>query len=439
MTVSEPNRTEKVIPLERIFLHNKNPRHEPFDTQAQIIEYLCENENVKKLAYDIVRNGLSPLDRFGVKPDDENDADDATYIAVEGNRRLCALKLLSDPDLAPTKLKEFFQEQSENWTPITELPCVIFTDLRDIDLWLKRRHHGPEGGIGQKPWNAEQKARHSGADSRNRVAQQFLDWAEQENLISSDDRKRRLTTVARYLSNAVMRETLGLDKSDPDDLKRNRAEEDFRILSQKFISDMLANIVNSRQNKDEIENYARKLSSQPNQSRQRIEDPEPIILSPQKPKPSDHLDLKLQKPPTELPNDRTDIDNALGKLNNRKLSSLYASICNISLRDHTPLLAIGVWAFFETLTAKLGRSPKADFHSFLCQHFLNPNKLMQYGLGAKEQVKPLREALARIRDYGNTTKHHYTSAAFNADQLHNDMETLGDLILILVNEAVSKK
>ena len=42
----KPKRIEQEIPLDRIFLHHENPRHEPYETQAQVIEWLCSNEEV---------------------------------------------------------------------------------------------------------------------------------------------------------------------------------------------------------------------------------------------------------------------------------------------------------------------------------------------------------------------------------------------------------
>ena len=419
--------------MDRIFLHHENPRHEPYETQSQVIEYLCNSEEVSQLARDIAQHGLSPLDRFGVTID-HDDGEDSTYIAAEGNRRLCALKLLDDPDLAPPERKRFFEKQAETWTPLAKLPCVIFHDQDDLDLWLKRRHHGMAGGVGQKPWNADQKARHSGSSSRNRTALTFLDYAEQESLISADYRKGRLTTFQRYLSNAVMREALGLDASNPDEIKRNRSDEDFKLLARRFIEDVLdeGKDVNSRQNKESIEKYARELSSLPGQDHKRIE-PEPILPEPEinpKPRPKPPKPKRPQKLPWEV-----EISDALRNLDNWKLQNLYHSICcNVPLKENTPLLAVGVWSFFETLTARMGRDTGKDFHSFLSYDLFE-----RYRLGDRRKVKPLRDVLQRIQSFGNATKHHDTSAAFNGEQLFNDMDSLKDLILKMIEDAASQK
>ena len=426
-------RTERTIPLDRIFLNLQNPRHEQYETQSQVITWLCNNEEVPKLASDIAQHGLSPLDRFGLIRDHETNDEDATYIAAEGNRRLCALKLLSDPDLAPPEKRKHFEKQSEHWTPISELPCVIFDDMEDLDLWLKRRHHGKMGGVGQKEWNADQKSRHSGSNSRNRAALAFLDYAEQEKLISTDDRHRRLTTVQRFLSNPIMRDTLGLDVSDPENVARNRTEEDFKLLSRQFISDMLGenSKVNSRKNSAYIEGYARELGSLEGQSHKRI-DPEFIASEPKKRKRGRRSLPRKVRRPQNLPWSRK-IRDEIDSLGNWKLQSLYRSICIVPLHENTPLLAVGTWSFFETLTAKVGRNQGTDFHSFL-----SLNRLSGYGLGDRRSIKPLRAALKRILDFGNITKHHDTAAAFNGDQLANDMEALEELILRLIDDAKSK-
>ena len=116
-----------------------------------------------------------------------------------------------------------------------------------------------------------------------------------------------------------------------------------------------------------------------------------------------------------------------------KLENLYISLCSVPLQENTPLLAVGTWSFFESLTARADRKANTAFPDFF-----NNQRLQQYGLGKGPQLKPVREAFKRIADYGNTTKHHHTAAAFNGDQLANDLETLKELIVQCAEEALSK-
>ena len=51
------------------------------------------------------------MELFALLPDG-----DKAYLAAEGNRRLCALKLLNDPDLAPADMY-VFSESGTFWLP----------------------------------------------------------------------------------------------------------------------------------------------------------------------------------------------------------------------------------------------------------------------------------------------------------------------------------
>jgi len=51
------------IDVERIFLYEENPRHEPILTEQEIIEHLCKDEAVFNLARNIAIAGLNPLEQ----------------------------------------------------------------------------------------------------------------------------------------------------------------------------------------------------------------------------------------------------------------------------------------------------------------------------------------------------------------------------------------
>ena len=81
---------------------------EPYKTEAEVIEYLCRHEQVYSLARDIAKIGINPLEIFAVTPADKKSGRNQSFIVAEGNRRMCALKLLADPDLAPAKYRKDF-------------------------------------------------------------------------------------------------------------------------------------------------------------------------------------------------------------------------------------------------------------------------------------------------------------------------------------------
>jgi hypothetical protein len=128
-----------------------------------------------------------------------------------------------------------------------------------------------------------------------------------------------------------------------------------------------------------------------------------------------------------------DIAQNLKAIPSYKLERIYYSICEISLEDHTPLVAVGTWSFLECLTARSGRNPNSSFLDYLSK-----SKLNALGYKEREDVNSIRQAVERIQHYGNTTKHHETAATFNGPQLANDMDTLKDLIVKLAVEAKNK-
>ena len=96
-------------------------------------------------------------------------------------------------------------------------------------------HNGPQEGAGRLACESQQKARHFGS-SRNRVALAVLDAAEGMGLISKEERHGKLTTAQRFLNSSVVKEALGIDASNLDDITYNRTPEDFNIQLGRFIA-----------------------------------------------------------------------------------------------------------------------------------------------------------------------------------------------------------
>jgi hypothetical protein len=419
---------EKPVPIGRIFLDLNNPRHVPFKTEDEAITYLCEKEEVWPLARDITHIGLNPLVRVALIPirGQKN-----AYTMAEGNRRLCALKLLGDPDRAPARLRVGFETLAAQRAPPKEFAAVVFDDEEEVRPWLERIHNGAYGGRGQRGWDAEQSQRYSGSN-KNKVAQGFLDYAVAEGLISQEDRKGKLTTVTRFMTVDVFREALGLDQSNPDELARTRPKSEFDAIARRFIRDLASGTANSRMNKPKIIEYARPLASTPSVTATRIE-PEAIERTGGVAAKPGKQARKTPRKPEKLRHIQyaDDVASALKCYGNHKLENLYNSICTVELEGHTPLVCIGVWAFMETLTACAGRNDKTSFNDFLSN-----NRLGAYGLSGSKTA--IRGALTRTQDYGNSTKHEALAATFNGDQLNNDLAVLKTVILKCIEDAASQ-
>ncbi|HUW98905.1 MAG TPA: hypothetical protein VMV40_08725 [Acidiferrobacter sp.] len=420
------------VPISRIFLMLDNPRHGPLENESKVIARLCSEEKILPLARDIAKNGLNPLERFALIPKTPTrKTAAANYYVAEGNRRLCALKLLDDPELAPPELRKSFGKAAEDWTQIKTVSAAVFDDMEDVSLWLERIHAGDQGGLGRIPWTSEQKQQFYGG-SKNRAAQALLEYAQTGGIISAEDREGKLTTVQRFVSNAVFREALGLDTSSPDNISRIRPKADFDVLVKRFIRDLVnKEHVHSRMNKEDIVLYGRALRKIPGVTNTSIE-PEPLTEAGGKTTKTGRRKKPTQPAKALHVQYEEGIAQALKNLKNPKLASLYYSICSVDLTEHVPLIAIGVWAFFETLTAILGRNDGTSFDAFL-----SGERLKGYGLTDCKGAP--REALQRIHQYGNTTKHHRIAATFDGEQLNNEMTTLKPLIIKCAEQAAKVK
>ena len=420
-----PNIEIEVIGVNRIYLDLENPRHERYEREDEPINYLCQSEKTLALARDIVDHGLNPLELFAVVPEGDD-----LYFAAEGNRRLCALKLLLDPHRAPGRQKREFRKLAERWSNrITEVSAVVFDDRKNVRLWLERIHGGEDQGRGRLAWSPEQKTRFTGAE-KNALAQQLLDVAESEGFIASDQRKRKLSTVQRYSSNRVMREDVLWLTKDEGVYKTTRSPRDFMALLQRFIGDVAKGEINTRANKAKIDEYASRLKGECS-----VADEE-VSAWPVTNRPTD--DVRAEKPGNHRRKRHriafsNDLSCALENTGSFKLQELYRSMHTISAREHTPLLAVGAWAFVETLTALEGRKGKVSFHSYL-----SADKLNRLGLGSKNETKETRNALERISEMGNATKHHQQAAAFNDAMLITDFLIAEGVFVALAREVAGK-
>jgi hypothetical protein len=415
----------KVVDL---YLDTKNPRQET-TSQEEAVEWLCDNENIDNLAKDIVSNGLNPLELTGVFKDGE------VWVVVEGNRRICALKLLIEPENSPnTTLKNKLKKYKDSWIdPIDQLECICFVSREEADIWLDRLHQGEQDGLGRSQWNATQKQRRSDSP-QNKRALNVLDYALAKGWVSEEDIKEKLTTATRYLNNEQLRLALGLGES-VDSVTHTRPLETFNNLVKNFINDLITSdvsgAVSSRANKDKIKDYAKSIeASNPDKTTQAetVAPQNPAKPAATKPK----LKPKKPKAPPKLSINHNEklADNLIGH-GNTKLSSMYYSICMTDLNksDYVPLVTVGAWSFVECLTKDCGRN-STDLAAFI-----NPQLINHFD---KDTCKGIKAATAELVAQGNLAKHDGTYTSFNGKSIATIMETITPFLIILLDQQIAK-
>ncbi len=260
---------DRSVSVQNIFLDTDNPRHDAIDNEKAIIARLVGHEQVMSLAADIADEGLSPLDRLAVIPHAEQKG---RYVAIEGNRRVCAIKLLADPDLAPTQAlrRNLLDLKRRARHAINAVEVVCFDTRGEARHWLDVRHGNAGPGVSTRSWNATQKARFdSGAQRRrnpNALALDLVDYAVNRGILPASERANiNLTTLTRFLSNKLVRDALGISSNK--ELRIGVPVDEFDRAAGRFLNDSIASKagksrVHSRTSVEEREAYARALRSE---------------------------------------------------------------------------------------------------------------------------------------------------------------------------------
>jgi hypothetical protein len=141
------------ILLENLRFDPQNPRL-PSDVDSKndesIIEYMLRDASLLELMKSIAESGYSRSEPLLIVP-----ANKETYIVVEGNRRLAALKILSNPGLAAVRQKSVDEIVAAKKHSSREIPCIMHGKRDEILDYLGYRHI-----TGVKSWGPLEKARY---------------------------------------------------------------------------------------------------------------------------------------------------------------------------------------------------------------------------------------------------------------------------------------
>lgn len=205
------------VPRLRFDLHNPRFPGRP-DSQREAFEEMARDQKTKLLALarHIARYGLSPAQKFMVIPDDGS-----SYIVLDANRRLAALKALEQPELMQEFLNDSQLAQlrtlAAEYDPPEDVPCVVFPKREDAATWIELTHEGQGDGFGLVEWTAQQKARHRARDGAKDPHMQVLEFVIKEGKVSptTAERSRKgqypVSTLERALTTPQVRERLGIE------------------------------------------------------------------------------------------------------------------------------------------------------------------------------------------------------------------------------------
>ncbi len=203
-------------PVSSLLLDQQNWRfrHDVVSQKAALKEQLKLNlTKLRRLAEDIATRGAVNPSEIPIVVEDHGD-----LIVVEGNRRLAALKLLHDPDLAEQHAAVFRQLAAGRDIPDEILCCKM--ESREVAMyWIELRHTGENKGVGVVPWESWQTNKlrsipHPQTDRAKifceAVSAEYSDDADLQQLITKVS-EGRLTTLGRLVSDPNVRRTFGFD------------------------------------------------------------------------------------------------------------------------------------------------------------------------------------------------------------------------------------
>ena len=181
------------IGINDIEIYEDNPRFVKAGSQREAIRRLVKDEKDKhelaNLAESLLLSGQNPLEMVGVIKGNQ----EGSYIAVEGNRRVLAVKLYFNPELGeanPSTVNSFKNLQKKykgkGLKMVENLNCCLFDSLDDASPWITLKHTGQNKGAGVVGWNRIQSLRQSIKEGKDVPDKGFLlvDWLEETGHLS---------------------------------------------------------------------------------------------------------------------------------------------------------------------------------------------------------------------------------------------------------------
>ena len=229
----------------------------------------------RNLMGSIRDEGLDPGDSlYVIRSEDAQD----DFVVLEGNRRLAALKVLSNPDvlagtgLADSVTKPLVREAAGfDRTEVEPIRCVRFDDREEANEWIRRRHTGVADGEGRITWKPLDIQRFSNDYTTVDVIE-FVgrnagyskeEWEKAHAAVGGG----KSTNLTRLLESAAGQQHLGISVQTEAERKTPvlRTEPKWALaVLRRIVDDILSGVVDSRRlnRATDIENYFAELPSE---------------------------------------------------------------------------------------------------------------------------------------------------------------------------------
>lgn len=457
--------------VDELHLDQGNYRFKKADNQEGCVEkiYFANPQYFKGLMRSIAADDLGEL-LLVYRNKKEN-------IVQDGNRRLAALKVLSDDKYAPVEaLKKYAEElRSSNKINFLNIQAQVSDDKKLVLSTVYERHASAKSGKARISWSAFAAARFRyiekedvtdewhitalvlKAEEEHPKITEFLDSSNYSHEVF-----RRLLRAAfekGIVSNNIFsKRDMRFKSSAPKNILNDAVAKSYKfLLAMKDKKISLSRKDAHYADKDYVDRFLLDFKLSPDNQRLGVaKSGSGEKVSGDSEKNNDDSEGKLKGDSANANNDSEDADGdgnddlktssgksghgidesdailrQLKKLKSKKLSGLYTSLCVISLVKHPALMYVGAWSFFEVLSKCMGNISQ-DFPGYFGNHMSN--------LGLEKQPrKDCAKVLKDIQNHGNATKHSENATPMTAIQLKNDFVVLEPLIIAALGKSIDKK
>lgn len=209
------------VNINDIALDIENPRMENSRSQQEAIHALLleQKDKMVKIAEDIIQYGLNPSE-FPIVINCEDESG-YKYIVLEGNRRICALKILMTPNIIGDdeelrSLKKKFQNLSKTvGEPQKEINCYVVASREAASHWLALKHTGENDGAGTVRWSFQQQQKFEGKlEGQDTPTVQLIEYLKHSKHFPNNLKmlldKTPTSNIKRLIDDPAIREFLGL-------------------------------------------------------------------------------------------------------------------------------------------------------------------------------------------------------------------------------------
>lgn len=247
------------LSIDKLLLDSENPRIGSATSQRDALQKLIDDQEEKlyALAESIVSDAMSPIDRLLVLRE-KRDGD--RFISLEGNRRVAALRILSNPSvLSSLDIKSSLQKRFENLATrfnsadIEPVACFEVASRDEGNKWIYLRHTGENEGRGVVGWSGVAASRFRGGDP----ALQALEFVKTygnlgEKQMGLLGNNFPITTLDRLLSTREVRDLIGVEVKDRK-LRSGLSPDELMKPLKRMVLDLAAKNVNVSQLKNRQE------------------------------------------------------------------------------------------------------------------------------------------------------------------------------------------